>query len=208
MFGFGKKTPLYDQVRKSDLRVMIALLERGRERQHEDALALLIGYMVEDMASHMVKQGPPKNHGKAINADVFTFEVLAYSAHILQSATFALANRDYEEASDHVYQQFGSGFGMVIGTIDKRCGWQTKPVFVARLDEYRKRDSTGMNLFSTLMTVGDANVPMVFYERHMDLGLHPEFMARIAALTGLGETYGQTLLNAITEYDLDVRDDY
>lgn len=208
MFGLGKKTPLFDYVKKTNLRVMIDLLERGRGRQHEDALALLIGHLVEDMASHMVKQGPPKNHGKTINADVFAFEVLAYSAHLLQAATFAIAKADFEEASDHIYQQFGTGFGMLIATVDKRAGWQTKPVFVARFDEYGKRDSTGMNLFSTLMTVGNANVPMVFYERPMDLGLHPEFMARIAALTSLAKTYGETLMNAIQEYDLDVPDDY
>jgi len=201
MFGLGRKHPLFDRIRKSNIRPMIALLEKGRGRQHDDVLALLIGTLIEDLASHMVKQGPPKNHGKTVNADVFTFEVEAYAAHLLRSAYFAAHDEDY--ASDDLLDAFAKGIGMVVGSVDKTCGWQTRAVMIARISEYGERDSTGMNLISTLMTIGDANVPMTQYLRPLDFRLDAVLASRVAALTGIAPTYADTLQRAIDEYALD-----
>ena len=74
---------------------------------------------------------------------------------------------------------------------------------IARISEYGERDSTGMNLISTLMTIGDANVPMTQYLRPLDFRLDAVLASRVAALTGIAPTYADTLQRAIDEYALD-----
>lgn len=200
MFGFGKKHPLFDQVRRSDIQKTIRIMEAGRGRQHEAALSLLIGSLIEDMASHMVKEGPPKNFGKVINADVFTFEVLAYTATILERAVDGLA----DFTTDYFEEEYATAMGMIAAQADKLCGWQTKPVMIARFDEYNQPGASGMNLISTLMTVGDAAYPMIEYLRPLDFQSDDrKLQGQAVALTGIRENYATTLLAAIEEYGLD-----
>lgn len=200
MFGIGRMQPLFDAVRKSDLRKIMAILERSRGHQHNDVCALLIGYLIQHMASHFVKQGPPKNFGKTINADVFAFEALAYCAHVLEASHSKLTETDMVEGYE---EQFEEAMAMLSATADKLCGWQTRPVVLARRDEYSQPDATGMNLISTLMTVGDASHPMTEYLRPLDFREDQgQLSARVYALTGMGETYATTLMRAVEEYEL------
>lgn len=200
MFGFGKKQPLFDAVRKSDMRKIMGILENSRGNQHNDACALLIAYLIQHMASHFVKQGPPKNFGKVINADVFAFEALAYCAHVLEANHAKLTEDDMVDGYD---EQFDQAMGMLSATADKLCGWQTGMVVLARRAEYTQRDATGMNLISTLMTVGDASHPMTEYLRPLDFREDQgKLSARVYALTGIGENYATTLVRAVEEYEL------
>lgn len=180
---FGKKRPLYEYVKSSTHKRPARWIDA--HHKDENALAGVIALMVADGASHLVRTGVPKNHGKAIDADVYAFEVEAYFAHVFHTAFYA--DTDYTKGTPYLSQQWARGFGQMCDSTDRLCGWATLPVFKARLAEYQLPDATGFNLFGTLMVVGNATTPLVEYLRPMDLQINPPLEAGIAGLTALGD---------------------
>lgn len=142
-----------------------------------------------------------------VNADVITFETLAFAAYQLRQSYIHDDDADDgfgTSLSDYMMKQFLMAMVIVSVWTDKQTGWEkTLPVMQARFDAYAENSQPGIGFFGYLMLIGSQQVPMAEYPGGMSLAMHDDLLVEIAVIRKLAERYARQIVDINADWGFD-----